>query len=430
MPARPNATEEERVGILQALLTLSENGKLVKGAIQVTAAKFMKSSKTISRIWRRAQESLQSGAVCADMASRKRGNCGRKRKNRDEIANLIAQVPLAKRTTLRSLSAATKIPIGTLYNVLKEGRLKRVNSTVKPHLGEENKIQRLKFALDMLEPESDKFKEMFNMVHVDEKWFYLTKIKKKFYLVPEEEIPHRTVQSKRFITKVMFLTAVARPRWDPHRKTFFDGKIGIWPCIDQVPAQRSSKNRRRGTLVSKPFEVNGEKYSKLITEKVIPAIKEKWPVGSRNMNIVVQHDNAPPHKKVDEDMLMAAGARSDGFNISFMFQPPNSPDYNVLDLGFFAAIQSLQYHESPTNIDELIFAVEKSFEEMPYEKLDNVFLSLQMALESAMKVGGGNNYKLAHMVKNRLRREGKLPVTLVCSQEAIAKARETLENTA
>ena len=242
MPARPNATEEERVGILQALLTLSENGKLVKGAIQVTAAKFMKSSKTISRIWRRAQESLQSGAVCADMASRKRGNCGRKRKNRDEIANLIAQVPLAKRTTLRSLSAATKIPIGTLYNVLKEGRLKRVNSTVKPHLGEENKIQRLKFALDMLEPESDKFKETFNMVHVDEKWFYLTKIKKKFYLVPEEEIPHRTVQSKRFITKVMFLTAVARPRWDPHRKTFFDGKIGIWPCIDQVPAQRSSKN--------------------------------------------------------------------------------------------------------------------------------------------------------------------------------------------
>ena len=40
------------------------------------------------------------------------------------MASLIAQVPLAKRTTLRSLSAETKIPVGTLYNVLKEGKLK------------------------------------------------------------------------------------------------------------------------------------------------------------------------------------------------------------------------------------------------------------------------------------------------------------------
>ena len=38
MPARPNATEEERGAILQALLTRTKDGKLVKGGIQETAA--------------------------------------------------------------------------------------------------------------------------------------------------------------------------------------------------------------------------------------------------------------------------------------------------------------------------------------------------------------------------------------------------------
>ena len=49
-------------------------------------------------------------------------------------------------------------------------------------------------------------------VHVDEKWFYLTKINHRIYLVPGEVGPTRQVQSKRFIPKVMFLAAVAEPR--------------------------------------------------------------------------------------------------------------------------------------------------------------------------------------------------------------------------
>ncbi|ETV68359.1 hypothetical protein H257_15680 [Aphanomyces astaci] len=39
-------------------------------------------------------------------------------------------------------------------------------------------------------------------------------------------IPTSRVKSKRFITKVMFLAAVARPRYDFHNKAMFDGKTG------------------------------------------------------------------------------------------------------------------------------------------------------------------------------------------------------------
>lgn len=48
---------------------------------------------------------------------------------------------------------------------------------------------------------------------------------KVYYLHAEEEEPLRSAKVKTFITKIMFLTAVARPRLG------FDGKIGIWPFV-------------------------------------------------------------------------------------------------------------------------------------------------------------------------------------------------------
>ena len=51
---------------------------------------------------------------------------------------------------------------------------------------------------------------MMDVVHLDERWFYLTVNKRKYYLVNEEGYPYRTTKSKRFATKAMFLCAVAR----------------------------------------------------------------------------------------------------------------------------------------------------------------------------------------------------------------------------
>jgi hypothetical protein len=65
---------------------------------------------------------------------------------------------------------------------------------------------------------------------------------------------------------------------------------------------------------------------------------------------------------------------------------------NVLDLGFFAAIQALQHQQAPRTIDDLILAVEKAFDELTSKKLNNVFLSLQQCITETMKVIGGNNY--------------------------------------
>lgn len=424
---KPNVSNEVRNAILQALLRRAKHHKLEMGAISETAAAFQLSTKTISRIWQRAKECFENGQNFADVSSKINGNSGRKKKCREEMTAKIAEVPLRRRGTIRGLSHATGIPVGTLFNLMKENGLKRVTSTVKPVLTEENKKERLRFALSMLCGESNVFQTLYDFVHVDEKWFYMTKIKSNYYLLPEEDVPHRTVKSKRFIAKVMFLAAVARPRYDPQKKKQFDGKIGIWPFVVQEPAKRNSKNREKGTMVTKPIEVTKAVYVEMITKNVIPAIKAKWPVGSKSMNIKIQQDNARPHAKVDDQLIVSAGM-SDGWSITMTCQPPNSPDFNVLDLGFFNAIQALQHQEAPRTIEELIQAVQKAFEDMPAEKLDNVFLSLQKAMECTMKAGGNNDYALAHIGKDKLRAEGKLPVSLTCGQEAVENAQNRLNS--
>ena len=90
----------------------------------------------------------------------------------------------------------------------------------------------------MLDPNTissdPKFIDMHNIVHIDEKWFFMTKKNKKYYLLPEEDDTHRTVQNKNSIGKVMFLAMVAMPRHDEHGNETFSGKLGVFPFVTEV----------------------------------------------------------------------------------------------------------------------------------------------------------------------------------------------------
>ena len=54
---------------------------------------------------------------------------------------------------------------------------------------------------------------------------------------------------------------------------------------------------------------------------------------------------------------------------------------------------------------------------MDSAKMNDVFLSYHLEMESVMKVGGGNNYKIQHIGKAKLRREGCLSVAIKCIYE-------------
>jgi len=372
-------------------------------------------------------ERRQEDGIFPVRVASKSKNSGRKRKNFAENLEKMKDVPLNQRSTLRSLSAAIDVPRTSLFRRLKDGdSIKRVSSFLKPTLTDDNKIERLRFCLSKIK-QNGFFPNMMNEVHIDEKWFFLTTNKKSYYVGINEEVPQRSCKSKRFITKVMFMAAVARLSYDYHRKQFFDGKIGIWPFVYQEPAKRNSKNRAKGTIVTKPIEsVNSNEYKKMMKEKVFPAIREKFP-SSYKQKIIIQQDNAKPHSK-ETDAELLSEANKKGWKMRLQCQPPNSPDLNVLDLGFFNSIQSLQHQSAPKTIDELIDCVQVAFDKLNNENLNNIFLTLQKCMEATMTKKGGNNYKLPHVGKTRLRNSEMLPEAFQCSQEAIDIANQALSD--
>ena len=112
--------------------------------------------------------------------------------------------------------------------------------------------------------------------------------------------------------------------FDTQKKQLFDGKIGTWPFITKEPAQRNSKNRKRGTMITKPgVLVNKDVVQDMVVNNMIPTIKEKWPKfdGVDRKKIVLQQDNAKPHCKVDDPGLVDA-LTYDGWKIQLGYEPP------------------------------------------------------------------------------------------------------------
>ena len=247
------------------------------------------------------------------------------------------------------------------------------------------------------------------MIHIDEKWFYITLVDRTYYLCNDEEAPVRTVQHKSHIQKIMFLTAVARPRFAGHTCSF-DGKIGIWPFLEAVAAKKASKNRPKGTLELKSVNITKPVYRDMLIGKVLPAIRERWPDGNSE-ELIIQQDNARPHIDPDDRHFLAEASKF-GFRIRLQPQPPNSPDMNVCDLGFFHSIQSKQHENSSNSIQELRDAVIKAFWEMPPYFLLKVWISLQQCMIETLKCDGNNTYKLPHMKKDMLFKRNNLPLTL------------------
>ncbi|RHY24072.1 hypothetical protein DYB32_008988 [Aphanomyces invadans] len=273
------------------------HGKLPRGTIKAIAARFDLNRGTIRTVWTRYKNGVNM--------SRKPCRVGpRTRYTAEEITTLIKDVPLQQRSTLRDLSEATGISTFTLSRALKNGVVHRRSSHLKPLLTEYNKRERIAFCAGHVELTRDaaqeymagvaeggatignagddvlleegsrgrrcapptavtqtaaragslseiRFSGMWDVVHLDEKWFNAGKDCRKAYLVDGEDMDYRACKSKRFIAKVMFLCAVARPR------DGFDGKIGLWPFVKRTPALRSSRNRQAGTLVRTLVNVDG-----------------------------------------------------------------------------------------------------------------------------------------------------------------------------
>lgn len=183
--------------------------KLIIGTIPAAASRFKVSETSIRKLYNRGCRSVSEGTFIPDITARHAGRSGRKKALELDTEAIMA-LPLTLRQNIRSTAHHLNVSKSSLHRRIKEGGLIRPHtSAIKPFLTEQNMLQRVQFCISHVDLDSStnvyNFDLMMNTVHIDEKWFYLTRTEQRYYLAIGQEPPHRTAKSKNFITKVMLL---------------------------------------------------------------------------------------------------------------------------------------------------------------------------------------------------------------------------------
>ncbi|XP_057811528.1 uncharacterized protein LOC131025759 [Salvia miltiorrhiza] len=215
-----NLSNAERNQIVQYRLQNLKNGKPRKGAMKVAVTIFNSLQRTVTRLWAAAKKKKEKGEQIY-LTSAKPNAPRRKRVHVD--IDLIQSLELHKRSTIRRLAVGINRSKSTVWRWVNQVLIRAHTSAIKPALTTPNKLLRLQFSLEALEFDrimmALKFKAMNNTVHIDEKWFYITKAAHKTHFSDDGEV-------------------------------LFDGKIGIFPFIQKLlPAIRAKWPRNASKVI-------------------------------------------------------------------------------------------------------------------------------------------------------------------------------------
>jgi hypothetical protein len=134
---------------------------------------------------------------------------------------------------------------------------------------------------------------------------------------------------------------------------------------------------------------------------------------------------ARAHIEQNDEAFQHAVAQT-GLDIRIFNEPPNSPDLNVLDLGFFASLQSKIFLTNSRNMDELIQNVQNEYASYDASLLRRVYLTLQSCTIEIMKVTGANGYKIPQINKDGLEMAEALPAALNVDHELYQNVMQSL----
>ena len=218
--ARKNLTSAERKAVFLYLTQRCGNGEILPaGALKQAATNYSCSTRLISKIWRIGkQHKANKLEALAALSPKRKTRCGRKR--RVLPLDVVQNVPVKKRRTVRALGRNVGVPKSTVHDHMKKfDDLVPHSNSIHPFLTPANEIDRLVYDLAQILPASlphnPIFQGFYEDIHVDEKWFELTQKVQKVILAKGQPPPYRACKSKKYIPKTMFLSANARPRFHP-----------------------------------------------------------------------------------------------------------------------------------------------------------------------------------------------------------------------
>lgn len=160
---------------------------LERGTIKSAAKVFNIDRKTVSRLWREAQIKAHGIGITGVVhnpqlfASKKHLRGRRQQYDRNALREQVRSIPFKDRRNFRQLATATGVSKTLLFNMMKiEKIFKRHSSALKPTLTDEQKVARYNYCLEEIHPRvrndgKKHFKDMFDRVDVDKKWFYMSR---------------------------------------------------------------------------------------------------------------------------------------------------------------------------------------------------------------------------------------------------------------
>jgi len=82
--------------------------------------------------------------------------------------------------------------------------------------------------------------------------------------------------------------------------------------------------------------------------QVMSAIQAKWLREDVGKPIFIEQDNASSHLKLDDPDFCEA-VKQEQFDIRLIYQPLSSPDFNILDFGFFELLKQFKTRRMQNN---------------------------------------------------------------------------------
>jgi len=418
-------------------------GKLVYGGLEDILQRFEISRDTLYSIVRQYRAQVEQDVVYPDLKPKYTGNAGLQSNLDNDLAACILEYNYMagyEQTISQFCSGfnavyQTNTHFSTMYRYTTQLGTAFINSYIKPSLTKQQKMDRLRFILDQLEPQADgsfMIRYHKNRVHLDEKWFYLCREVLRYRVFPGPDAPPpppaETTHHKKHIPKIMYLVAVGIPQEVPGHDVF-DGKIGIWPVAEKGVAKRSSVNRPAGAEVVNLLSMDADEFFEMMTMEggVFDLIKQKMP-WMRDEVLYVQYDGATPHTGKDNPFKLSCVANQDGWNIEMVAQPAQSPDLNLLNLGLFHSLQRRadEIRQGGQDVNGIMERTERAFEDYDSQKIVNVEAVLCEVYRQVLRSGGGNQYKIPHTGVRKRQHAGEEPIDRRVSLEDKLAGEEAL----
>ena len=183
-------TSSLRKVLYYELCAMAKDGAIPKGSYAIVGAHHGVAGRQVGRAFLEMSERIKTymeaggnqldGPLPDYLFDNNRKNCkGLLKYDREALSVAIKATDIKERKTYRKMASTMGVSKTTLHRLCaKEEFLRRWTASLKPTLTEANKVQRVLYALDLIQPrptmvtrQPQLFNDASQYVHIDEKWF-------------------------------------------------------------------------------------------------------------------------------------------------------------------------------------------------------------------------------------------------------------------